>query len=217
MYYPKISIIVPCYNNEKYITRCLDSIIKQTFNEIEIIIVNDGSVDNTIEVIREYANKDNRIVVIDKMNEGVSIARNTGLKKARGKYVMFIDSDDWIDLETCQVAFDEIERYSADVAMWSYIREFPNASLKKNIFEKEFIIFEESDIKNKLYRRQIGLFENELAYPQCEYALNPVVTKIYRLDVIKKNNIQFIDLSVIGTGEDGYFNLQVFKHDKNIY
>jgi len=94
---PLISVIVPVYNVEKYLPQCLDSVIGQTYENLEIICVNDGSTDKSLDILREYERKDSRIKVIDKKNEGVSIARNTGLDAARGEYVHFLDSDDYIE------------------------------------------------------------------------------------------------------------------------
>ena len=91
-----VSIILPIYNAEKYLERCLESIITQTYANIEIILINDGSTDNSINIIKEYAIKDSRIIIIDKENEGVSVARNIGILKARGKYICFVDADDYI-------------------------------------------------------------------------------------------------------------------------
>ena len=93
---PKVSVIVPVYNLEDYIERCVESIISQTYTNIEIILINDGSVDSSLEKCMEYAKKDNRIIVLDQKNKGVSAARNLGLDKATGKYVTFVDGDDCI-------------------------------------------------------------------------------------------------------------------------
>lgn len=93
----KISVVVPVYNVEKYIGQCLDSILGQTLKDIEIICINDGSKDNTLEILKDYAQKDSRIILIDKENEGLSKARNQGTEIASGEYISFIDSDDWID------------------------------------------------------------------------------------------------------------------------
>ena len=95
----KISIIVPIYNCEKYLKRCLESIINQTYNNLEIILLNDGSSDNSLKIIKEYKKKDNRIIVIDKKNTGVSDTRNIGIQKASGKYICFCDSDDVLELK----------------------------------------------------------------------------------------------------------------------
>ena len=96
---PKISVIVPVYNVEKYLARCLDSIINQTLADIEIICINDGSTDNSLEILNDYAKKDSRIKIIDQTNAGLSCARNAGMQIAQGEYIGFVDSDDWIDLD----------------------------------------------------------------------------------------------------------------------
>ena len=98
----KVSVIVPVYNSEKYLKRCLDSIIAQTYNNLEIIIVNDGSTDNSTDIIREYKKKDNRIKEINQKNQGCVIARLNGIKESTGQYCMFVDSDDWIELITIE-------------------------------------------------------------------------------------------------------------------
>ena len=96
----KISAILPVYNVEQYIKDCLDSIINQTMDDIEIICVNDGSLDNSLQVLEEYAQKDARIKIISQENQGQGIARNNGLKIANGEYITFIDPDDWVDVDT---------------------------------------------------------------------------------------------------------------------
>ena len=97
---PKISVIIPVYNVEKYLSRCLDSVCSQTFNDIEIICINDCSPDNSAEILQEYAEKDKRIRIINKeKNGGLSAARNSGFAVATGEYIYFLDSDDWIELD----------------------------------------------------------------------------------------------------------------------
>ena len=112
-----ISVIVPVYNTEKYLTRCLDSIINQTFSDIEIICVNDGSTDGSADVLKRYAKLDKRIKIINQKNGGISVARNTGLKNISGQYVSFIDSDDWIDIEFYEHLMYLIDSNDADIAM----------------------------------------------------------------------------------------------------
>lgn len=101
---PLISIIVPVYNTEQYLSKCLDSLINQTYKNIEIICVNDGSTDNSADILNEYDKKDKRVRMISQKNCGLSATRNTGLKNCCGEYVMFLDSDDWIDFDTCEKA-----------------------------------------------------------------------------------------------------------------
>lgn len=92
-----ISIIVPVYNSEKYIDRCLDSILNQTYKDLEIVLVNDGSNDQSLKILENYALRDTRIKVVNQENKGVAAARNTGLDNATGDYILYVDSDDWIE------------------------------------------------------------------------------------------------------------------------
>ena len=114
---PLISIIVPIYNVEKYLSKCIDSIINQTLENIEIILVNDGSTDSCAEIIESYANKDNRIKVIHKKNGGQSSARNMGLDIAKGEYIGFVDSDDYVSLDLYK---DVIESFNSDIDFVSW-------------------------------------------------------------------------------------------------
>lgn len=98
----KVTIIIPVYNVEKYLEKCLNSVICQTLKDIEIICVNDGSTDNSQQILKEYAQKDERIKIVDKKNGGLSSARNAGLDAATGEYCYFLDSDDWIELNTLE-------------------------------------------------------------------------------------------------------------------
>ena len=121
---PKISIIVPVYNVEEYLEKCIESLIGQTYTNIEIIFVYNKSTDNSLQKLQQYQKKDSRILIIEKENEGVSVARNRGVNLATGEYIMFVDSDDWIDLDNCEKALKTIEKEQADILMWSYVREF---------------------------------------------------------------------------------------------
>lgn len=114
---PRLSIIVPVYNVEKYLPQCLDSLVNQTLKEIEIILVNDGSTDNSEAICRTYAEKDNRIIVCSKANGGLSDARNYGLRQAKSKIVGFVDSDDYIDLNMFQVLLELKEKSNAEIAV----------------------------------------------------------------------------------------------------
>lgn len=112
-----ISIIIPVYNAEKYLKKCIDSILDQTYSNLEIIIVNDGSKDNSLDIINEYATKDSRIKVCNKENGGVSSARNEGINKANGTYVMFIDADDYIEKDMLKKMYDCIEENNAGICL----------------------------------------------------------------------------------------------------
>lgn len=117
----KISIIVPVYNVEKYLAKCIDSLLAQTYTNLEIILVNDGSCDNSLSICEQYARQDSRIVIVDKLNGGLSSARNAGLDKASGDYVGFVDSDDYVDKNMFEVLVSNMEKYDASVSqmMWT--------------------------------------------------------------------------------------------------
>ena len=132
-----VSIIIPAYNAEKYIEQCIDSIISQTYKNIEVIIVNDGSTDNTLAICEKYAKEDKRIKIVKKKNEGVSKARNDGIKIATGKYIMFIDSDDYIDDDYIEIMHKNIVEKKADLVVSNYTRD------KNGVKEKIYF-----DLKN---------------------------------------------------------------------
>lgn len=113
----KVSVIIPVYNVEEYLRQCLDSIVNQTLKEIEIICVNDGSTDNSHQILTEYAQKDKRIIIINKENEGLGAARNTGMAYATGEYIGFVDSDDWVKLEAYEKFYKNAKTQNSDMVM----------------------------------------------------------------------------------------------------
>ncbi|WP_434798704.1 glycosyltransferase family 2 protein [Terrisporobacter vanillatitrophus] len=131
---PKISIIVPVYKVETYLNKCIDSILEQTFKDFELILVDDGSPDRCGNICDEYAKRDDRIVVIHKDNGGISSARNVGLDIARGDYIGFVDSDDWIDLNMYKILFDNIKIKNGDMCVCDYKKVYSDNSL--NIIEE---------------------------------------------------------------------------------
>ena len=114
---PKISVIVPVYNVEKYLRKCIESILNQTFREFELILVDDGSTDSSGKICDEYALKDSRIKVIHKENGGASSARNAGLDVAKGEYIGFVDSDDWIEMDMYGELYRLIKENNTDISV----------------------------------------------------------------------------------------------------
>lgn len=203
----KVSIIIPVYNVEKYLRKCLDSVINQTCKDIEIIIINDGSTDNSLEICKEYSKNDPRIKLIDKKNEGVSKARNTGLAYVTGKYVCFVDSDDWIELNMIEKLYDSSVINNADFCMCNYIKENETKSeyIKANIY-KEVLIGNE--IKDNLL---IPLIERDDT--EKEHALEGFRTpwgKFFKTEIIDKYHIKFREDLIIG--EDFIFDLEFLIH-----
>lgn len=132
----RVSVIVPIYNVEKYLPKCIDSLINQTMKDIEIILVNDGSPDNCRFICEGYAEADKRIKVINKKNGGLSSARNAGLKEAKSDYIVFVDSDDWINIHMVEMLYEEMKKNNADIVQCRYknvIDENINEGIDKNI------------------------------------------------------------------------------------
>lgn len=174
---PLCSIIVPIYNVEALLPRCIDSLIGQQYQNIEIILVNDGSTDSSEAVCREYLNRDSRIKLINKENGGLSSARNAGLKLSKGEYIFFVDSDDYVTSDFCSVGVDGFLNHSADVVIFGFNNIFvdTNKIIKKHC-RKSRVISKEEALKgtlidgyinslawNKAYKRE--LFDN-IKYPE---------------------------------------------------
>lgn len=210
----KISVIIPCYNAEKYLAKCLDSVVNQTYKNLEIICVNDGSTDNTLKILENYASKDDRMVIINQNNSGLSGARNSGIKKVTGKYTIFVDSDDWIGLDTCKIALSKCCENNVDLVIWNYVKEYGNKSINKRIFQDKEIYFNGKDCENILHRRIFGLYGEELKNPENADSLVTVWGKLYKSALIIDNQIEFVDTKKIGT-EDALFNAMVFCHLKS--
>ena len=130
-----ISVIVPVYNVERYIRQCVESILEQTYADLEIILVDDGSTDGSGSICDEYKLKDNRVVVIHKCNGGLSEARNAGLDIARGEYIGFVDSDDYIEPDMYEVLYKNCERYAADLAAARFVKFNTQGEVRKNFTE----------------------------------------------------------------------------------
>lgn len=143
-----ISIVVPVYNVEKYLRRCLDSLINQTYKDIEIILVNDGSTDNSLEICEEYAKNDSRIKIISKKNEGLGMARNTGIDNADGEYICFFDSDDFVEIDAIEKMHNVIIKEQPQIVCFGFKKLDKNGDIvnayipnvnKMNFYEEDVI------------------------------------------------------------------------------
>lgn len=195
----KVSVVIPVYNVEKYLERCLDSLLSQTLEDIEIICINDGSTDKSLDILHKYAEKDERITVINQKNKGMSYSRNKGLEVATGEYVGFVDSDDYIDKDYYEKLYSVATSYDADIACANIIREnerkkkillnYDNDRVYENAKEKLEVscIPEYCFVWNKIYHRENliqsgckfvdGLFYEDVLYtPQVILSLGRLVT-----------------------------------------
>lgn len=191
---PKISIIVPVYNVEKYIRRCLDSIAAQTFSDWECICVDDGTPDYSGKICDEYAQKDSRFVVIHKENGGVSSARNVGLDVAKGEWICFCDSDDWVEKDYLETWYSAVEKSNYDVAIANIIDEFKsysNSVIEKidEIPHKNIPLFLLQEYRGGLWvtfiKKQL-LLQNEIFFDEKIFFGEDVLFKIHVLSVAKK-------------------------------
>ena len=202
----KITVIVPVYNVENYLEKCLDSLIDQTYKNLEIIVINDGSTDNSGEICQEYAQKDNRIVYIEKENGGQAEARNIGLDRMTGSYVTFVDSDDWVEVDYVETLYKKITEYQADIAVGNYY------SFNETEGMYYFHIFGDS-YHEKVYDN-VSIFENLYESQEMKsFALISVWGKLYKADLVK--HLRF-DIGKLG--EDGYLNQKIYLlAEKTIY
>jgi len=171
---PKISIIIPVYNVEKYLRQCLDSVVNQTMRDIQIICVNDGSPDGSRAILQEYANRDSRIEIIDKPNGGLSSARNAAYPSIKGKYTLFVDSDDWIELDLCEKTYRKAETTGAQMTAFAFQRGRRTVLLlspaDKTTVKEKLPILDSPSVCNKLWRTDF-LLNNKLYFPEgliCE-------------------------------------------------
>lgn len=201
-----ISVIVPAYNAEKYIKRCLDTLLTQTYKQLEIIVVDDGSTDGTSFLCDEYKRRDKRIIVIHKSNGGLSSARNTGIRIATGDYLFFLDSDDWLDLDYFEKCVKELETEAVDLLFTPYIKEYNNNSIKVLLFDESRNFPTKKEVSYHVHRRLFGPFGNEKSPEKLEN-FNTAWGKFYKRNII--GDSQFASWESVGTAEDLCFNIQV--------
>lgn len=182
---PKLSIIIPVYNVEKYVSNCLESILNQPFKDLEVICVNDGSSDKSLSVLQEYKNRDERMIIIDKKNEGSGVARNSALAIARGEYIFFVDGDDWIEENSLDKMISEADKLQTDILIFGGLSYYEEKGRKggysANKLPKKYLnkIFSSEDIKKDVFK-----------FPSTAW------TKLYRREFLMKNNIKFQEIKV---------------------
>ena len=197
-----ISIIVPIYNAEKYIEETIKSIIGQTLKNIEIILVNDGSTDSSKKICEKYANFDKRIILINKENGGLADARNAGLKRASGKYIMFIDADDLYEPYSCEHMYKTIEKTKSDYVIGNY-QMMDDDGRRWNNVAFDLDVYDEMELDLNDHKKSFFVM-NSTAW-----------NKIYRTEFLKQNRINF---KVPAPAEDSYFTLMCFiKAKKGAY
>lgn len=192
-----ISVIIPAYNAEKFLGRCIESVVRQTYKELEIIIIDDGSEDQTLFIAKKYAENDSRIRVYHQSNQGVSKTRNRGIGEAVGKYIQFIDADDFISNDMIQVLYTGYENSDIDVSICSYILWEGNAKRISAEVVNMSVLDKEQAWQQLFYRKSYQGFS-------CN--------KLFKSEIIKKYNIQFAE--DIAICEDILFCSEYFSYIK---
>jgi glycosyltransferase involved in cell wall biosynthesis len=203
-----VSIVVPIYNVEKYLYQCIDSLLAQTLRNIEIILVDDGSTDHCGRICDEYAAKDARVKVIHQSNAGLSAARNSGLRCAKGEYVGFVDGDDWVDPSMYQVLYDAGREQQCDIVSCNFSFFYEDVTLRRREQEEKLFIspgiVDQSNIRDEIY---LPAIKGEIFTSCCN--------KIYDRKLLEANNILFVEGLLLQ--EDYYFYLDVFTYMRRCY
>lgn len=196
----KISVIVPCYQAERYIQRCLQSLCSQTYSNLEIIVVDDGSTDASASIVKKFAQSDSRIKYLYQLNAGVSAARNAGIDYASGEVITFVDSDDTIKSHMYETLIDLMQKYHADISHCSYCRVLGNGEIKNIGNTNQVHVFESEEIAR-------SLLEAKLIGPSC-------CNKLFKKSVIGTTRFH----SQFKIGEDSLFAFTCFqKADKAVF
>lgn len=201
---PLVSIIVPVYKAKEYLEQCVQSLCSQSYANLEIILVEDGSPDDCPVLCDMFAAQDNRVHVIHKENEGAAFARKAGLEAASGQYVLFIDGDDWLEAETVSACVKVAQCDNVDCVMFGYIREYQGRSLPNPLFAQDFS-YDRNLSEEKIHRRILGLVGEELREPQKIDNLSSFCMRLLRIEVARRG--RFVSDRKIGTSEDTIFNL----------
>ena len=210
----KVSIIVPVYNIELYISSCIESLLNQTYKNLEIILVDDGSSDESSRICDDYKVKDSRIIVIHKINAGASLARKDGLDMATGDYILFVDGDDWIDETTISECLNAIVRDNADCVIFGYIKEFENMSIYNYLFDQDFS-FDLIESEKVIHSHIVGPDGVGLRAPHRVDNLSTCWGRLMKIDIAKRG--RFVSEKVVGTSEDTIFNLYALEKCKISY
>lgn len=197
----KISIIIPVYNTEKFLERCLNSVLNQTLRDIEIIVINDGSTDNSLEIIKKIKETDTRIIFINKENEGLTKTRNRGLEIASGKYIYNLDSDDYLEERTMfEELYNKCEKDNLDMVVFDYYNDFGNKKeYIKNIEVLDDVLINKEDYIKALIKNKCGI---------------SIWGKLVKKDIFIENNIKFPEN--IFMGEDLLTSLKLVFFSKKI-
>ena len=201
-----VSIIVPVYNTSKYLKKCLDTLASQTLKNIEIIVVDDGSTDNSPAICDSYSG-DDRFVILHKENSGLSGARNYGISHSNGQYLMFVDSDDWVEIDAAEKMYLVAQKYNSDYVISGNFNVSSAGETIRRVLGKDEKFYAHQEYIDNILVSTLGLIGEKLKNPAKLDNLTPVWARLYKSSVIKRNNIEFIDTKILPS-EALQFNLE---------
>lgn len=208
----KFSVIIPVYNVKNYLSECVNSVLNQTYKDFEILLIDDESTDGSSELCDKYEIEDTRVRVFHKKNQGVAAARNLGIEHTSGDYILFVDSDDWIDSKTLEHLENRLEKKRYDVIIFSYAKEYGDNSYIKYVIEDNQLA--EDELSKVVYRRLFGLTNSELNHPESLEYMSTCWGKAYRKECLQ--NCKFENIEQIGSFEDGLFNMDVLNENSTV-
>lgn len=200
---PLVSVIVPVYNTAQYLDNCIQSVCNQTLSDWEIILVDDGAKDESPQICDKWVEKDNRIHVIHKENEGLGLTRNAGLRLAKGEFICFLDSDDTIDSETLECCVNTLKNESADACFYGRKTQGKDGSFTTNKKLPNKLVYEGEEVKKEFAQIYLGKLPTENS---TSYIQGSACCSMYRRSIIEKNEISFLSERVC-LSEDTFFNL----------
>ena len=203
---PLVSVVVPVYNVEKYLDRCVQSVVNQTYENLEIILVDDGSTDKSAPMCDNWAKADSRIKVVHKKNSGLGMARNTGLESACGKYIFFFDSDDYVNVETVEKCVATAEKNNSEVVIYGLCDVYDDGKISEKEIVTDKTVFVGDEVKNEVLP---GMFTYSMGFGISSCG------KMYSLKKIKELSLKFKSEKEI-VSEDAYFILELFPHINNV-
>ena len=198
----KISVIVPIYNAEKTLKKCINSILSQTYTNFELILVNDGSKDGSLSLCENYSREDSRVVVINKHNEGSIATRRKGIEIAKGEYITFVDADDWIDINTLNIVNEEINKNNSDVIMFNMNKVIGRFGFIKQVGNKEYFTKRQIFEGDKIRKELASAYFHGHPFPANLWG------KVYKSKYLRECG-KYLDRLVF-LGDDLYYNLEIF-------
>ena len=208
---PRVSVIIPVYNTEKYLDRCLRSIVDQIYTCIEIVLVNDGSTDTSGQICENWVREDDRIKLITQQNTGAGGARNNGLANCSGKYVCFVDSDDTIEPNTISDAVERIEKDNSDLVLYGLRRKsFDGEDIEEYCPHYETLLFEGDECRNTVLRDMLFAEETQNNRPSLSCC-----TCLYNVEFLKQIGWKFRDVNEVYS-EDIFATLELYRHVKKV-